>query len=56
MSELDRFDTPYQSPQLELWELIDGEWLSVIREPPYTPRCQQVSTEERQLALSLMTD
>jgi len=32
------FETPYQSPQLSLWELNDDEWLKVIRRPDYAPR------------------
>ena len=56
VSDLDRFDTPYQSPQPFLWDLSDGEWLSVIRDPPYTPRRQRVSTVDLQLALPFVTD
>jgi len=33
-----RFETPHRSPQLPLWELGDGEWLTVLRLPNYTPR------------------
>jgi putative transposase len=32
------FATPYQSPQLPLWELSDAEWLKVLRRPDYAPR------------------
>jgi putative transposase len=32
------FATPYQSPQLPLWELSDSEWLKVMRRPDYAPR------------------
>lgn len=53
VSDLDRFDTPYQSPQPPLWELRDGEWLSVIRDPPYARRRQHMSTAGHQLALPI---
>jgi hypothetical protein len=53
ISDLEQFDTPYQSPQPLLWEPRDGEWLSVIRDPPHTPRRQHMSTKEHQLALPL---
>ncbi len=32
------FETPFQSPQLPLWELSDEHWLKVVRRPPYAPR------------------
>jgi putative transposase len=32
------FETPYQSPQLPLWQLSDAEWLKVMRRPDYAPR------------------
>ncbi len=32
------FETPYQSPQLPLWELDDAEWLKVMRRPDDAPR------------------
>jgi hypothetical protein len=32
------FETPYQSPQLPLWELSDPEWLKVMRRLDYAPR------------------
>ncbi|MCA1670103.1 MAG: helix-turn-helix domain-containing protein [Thermomicrobia bacterium] len=32
------FATPYQSPQLSLWELSDAEWLKIMRRPDYAPR------------------
>lgn len=32
------FETPYQSPQLPLWELSDADWLKVMRRPDYAPR------------------
>jgi putative transposase len=32
------FATPFQSPQLPLWEWSDAEWLKAIHRPPYTPR------------------
>lgn len=32
------FETHYQSPQLPLWDLDDGEWLKVLRIPPARPR------------------
>jgi len=54
--ELDRVDTPYRSPQPFLWDMNDGEWLSVIRDSPYKLRRQRVLTEERQLDLPFVTD
>lgn len=30
------FETQHRGPQLSLWELGDGEWLKVVRLPPYT--------------------
>lgn len=56
VSELDRFDTLYLRPQLFMWELSDGEWLSVIRVPAYAPHRQRASSEDRQLALPFVTD
>ena len=35
------FETPYQSPQLPLWELSDAEWLKVMRRPDYAPRASR---------------
>jgi putative transposase len=32
------FETPYESPQLMLWELGEGEWLKVVRLPESRPR------------------
>jgi hypothetical protein len=32
------FETPYQAPQLPLWQLSDAEWLKVMRRPDYAPR------------------
>lgn len=32
------FATPHRSPQLALWELGDGAWLTVLRLPDYAPR------------------
>jgi len=32
------FQTKYQSPQLALWELRDGEWLKVLRSGPFWRR------------------
>ncbi len=43
------FETPYQSPQLPLWNLSDAEWLKVIRRPEYAPR------EPRRAALTQPT-
>jgi len=51
ITEQQLFETAYQSPQLPLWELSDGEWLSVIRVPPYAPRRRSTAAAFRQLAL-----
>lgn len=32
------FETPHRSPPLPLWELGDGEWLTVLRASPYAAR------------------
>jgi hypothetical protein len=42
-----RFPTPYQSPQLPLWELSDTEWLKVLRVPEYAPRKQRPQGENQ---------
>ncbi len=36
------FETSHRSPQLPLWELGDGEWLTVLRVPEYAPRRRAV--------------
>lgn len=36
--ELERFETPYQSPQPPLWNLTADDWLTVIKVAPYAPR------------------
>jgi hypothetical protein len=33
-----RFATPHHAPPLPLWELGDGEWLTVLRLPDYAAR------------------
>ena len=38
------FETPHRSPQLPLWELGDGEWLTVLRLPAYAPRRARPAT------------
>ena len=38
VTEAQLFETPHRSPQLPLWELGDGEWLTVHRLPEYAPR------------------
>jgi len=38
------FETPYQSPQLPLWDLSDAEWLKVLRRPDYAPRAIRKET------------
>jgi hypothetical protein len=38
ISELERVETPYQSPQPPLWDWGPGEWLSVVRARSYAPR------------------
>lgn len=44
------YQTPFASPQLELFELDDKEWRKVLRRPPYAPRKSQKSPA-RQLPL-----
>lgn len=44
------YQTPFASPQLELFELDDKEWRKVLRRPPYAPRKSQKSLA-RQLPL-----
>jgi putative transposase len=36
--ELERFETPYQSPQPPLWNLTADDWRTVIKGAPYAPR------------------
>jgi hypothetical protein len=38
------FETPYQSPQLPLWELSDAERLKVLRRPDDAPRAVRQET------------
>ena len=38
VAELERFETPYQSPQPPLWDLTADDWLTVIKLAPYAPR------------------
>ena len=47
-----RFETPYQSPQRELWEPQPDEWLTVLRVAPYAPRRPRPTSESHQLRLS----
>ena len=56
MHELERFETPYQSPQWPLWEWDDSFWLSVIRLPQSTPRQKLSSTPGWQLSLPFGPD
>jgi hypothetical protein len=56
VDELDCFETPYRSPQPPLWEPSEGEWLSMIRLPPYAPRRQRPSTEDQHPVLPFVTD
>lgn len=51
ISEQHLFETPYQSSQPRLWEWRDGEWLTVIRVPPYLPRRLQPATTAVQARL-----
>lgn len=44
------FATPYQSLQVSLRALGEGEWLKVLRVPAYTPR-QRRTTDPAQEAL-----
>jgi putative transposase len=46
-----RFETPYQSPQRELWEPQPDEWLTVLRVAPYAPRRPRLTAESHQLRL-----
>jgi hypothetical protein len=45
------FETRYRSPQLQLWELGDGEWLQVIRLPRPEAQSRVVANID-QLALA----
>jgi len=45
------FETPYQSPQLPLWEPQPGDWLTVIRVTPYAQRHSHSAAESHQLEL-----
>ncbi len=38
VTELERFETPYQSPQPPLWNLAADDWLTVVKLAPYAPR------------------
>lgn len=42
VTEPQLFETPFQSPQLPLWTLDDGEWLKVLRVPGYAPRTRRL--------------
>ncbi len=50
-----RFETPHRSPQLPLWELGDGEWLTVLRLPDYAPRTTRTGGQG-QLPLFVLDD
>jgi transposase len=45
------FETPYQSPQLPLWERPPDDWLTVIRVAPYAPRQLRAAFDSHQLRL-----
>ncbi|HYI16418.1 MAG TPA: hypothetical protein VEX37_13565 [Thermomicrobiales bacterium] len=45
------FETPYQSPQLPLWEQPPDDWLTVIRVAPYAPRQLRAAFDSHQLRL-----
>jgi hypothetical protein len=51
VAEEQRFATPYQSPQLALWEPQANEWLTVIRIAAYAPRRPPPVLERRHLRL-----
>jgi putative transposase len=46
------FETQYQSPQLPIWDLGDGEWLHVLRLQPYArPRQDRRLAYQRSLGI-----
>jgi hypothetical protein len=45
------FESPYQSPQLSLWEVGAVEWFPVQRLPDYAPRAERVVAPATQLTL-----
>ncbi len=46
------FETRYQSPQLPLWEIGDGEWLKVVRMLPSLQRDRHERTAEQLVLLA----
>jgi hypothetical protein len=56
VSELERVETPYQSPQPPLWAWEPGEWLSVVRAAPYAPRQPRPIDPSWQLPLPMVDD
>jgi hypothetical protein len=53
VAEARLFETPYRSPQRPLWERQAGEWLTVIRAAPYTPRRPRPQSAWQSLCLEL---
>lgn len=45
------YETPFASPQPELFHLDETEWLKVMRRPPYRPRRRKPSHSAHQLLL-----
>jgi hypothetical protein len=53
VTEVERVETPCQSPQPPLWDWGPGEWLSVVRAAPYAPRQSPLEVAGWQLSLPL---
>ena len=45
------YDTPFDSPQLELFVLDDTQWLKVMQRPPFRPRLPKSTPSAKQLLL-----
>jgi len=45
------YDTPFASPQQELFILDDTQWLKVLQRPPYMPRKPKLAAQAKQLLL-----
>jgi hypothetical protein len=45
------FETPHRAPQPPLWQLGDGEWLTVLRLSGYAPRTRREGNGGQQAAL-----
>jgi hypothetical protein len=56
LDDLERVETPYQSPQPPLWAWEPGEWLSVVRVAPYAPRQPRPIDPSWHLPLPMVDD